>query len=28
MQRGKINDIIKEKMEVGMAAALLQEISS
>jgi len=27
MQRSKINDIIKEKEEINMAAALLQEIS-
>ena len=27
MQRNKINDIIKEKEEIGMAAAILQEIS-
>ena len=27
IQRGKINDIIKEKEEIGMAAALLQQIS-
>ena len=27
MQRTKINDIIKEKEEIGMAAAILQEIS-
>jgi len=27
VQRGKINDIIKEKEEIGMASAILQEIS-